>query len=102
LVWLNDKNAVAVFSDPARAATALRRLDYGSAYQSAAMFMPNSRVQPGNVWVGVQKDGGIASKSKPWQKIASVEPGSSSENWTGVHGHAPAPGWRGAGNVGRR
>lgn len=26
LVWLNDKNAVAVFSDPARAATALRRL----------------------------------------------------------------------------
>jgi hypothetical protein len=52
LVWLHDKNAVAVFNDPARAATALRRLDYGSAYQGAAMFMPNSSTQPGNVWVG--------------------------------------------------
>ncbi|GJN29135.1 hypothetical protein PR202_gb17330 [Eleusine coracana subsp. coracana] len=94
LVWLNDKNAVAVFNDPARAATALRRLDYGSAYQGAAMFMPNSSAQPGNVWVGPQKDGGIASKSNPWKKTASVEPDSSFGDWNG--GHAPAPGWRGA------
>jgi transcriptional repressor NF-X1 len=97
LIWLNDKNAVAVFNDPARAATALRRLDYGSAYQGAAMFMPNSSAQPANVWVGgAQKDGGDASKSNPWKKTASVEPGSSSGDWIGVHGHAPAPGWRGA------
>ncbi|KAJ0811076.1 putative transcription factor NF-X1 family [Helianthus annuus] len=30
LVWLNDKNALAVFSDPARAATAMRQLAHGS------------------------------------------------------------------------
>lgn len=64
LVWLNDKNAVAVFNDPARAATALRRLDYGSAYQGAAMFMPNSSAQPGNVWVGgAQKDEGLLPRA---------------------------------------
>nr|CAB3470206.1 unnamed protein product [Digitaria exilis] len=97
LVWLNDKNAIAVFSDPARAATALRRLDYGSAYQGAAMFMPSStQASSGNVWVGGQKDGGLAARSNPWKKPAAAEPDLPSGDWTGVAGHAPAAGWRGA------
>ncbi|KAK8455231.1 hypothetical protein SEVIR_4G111000v4 [Setaria viridis] len=98
LVWLNDKNAIAVFNDPARAATALRRLDYGSAYQGAAMFMPSSAQasSSGNVWVGGQKDGGLAARSNPWKKPGAAEPDLSSGDWTGVAGHAPAPGWRGA------
>lgn len=98
LVWLNDKNAVAVFNDPARAATALRRLDYGSAYQGAAMFMPSSvqASSSGNVWIGGQKDGGLAARSNPWKKPASAEPELPARDWIGVAGHAPGPGWRGA------
>ncbi|KAJ1258851.1 hypothetical protein BS78_10G107100 [Paspalum vaginatum] len=97
LVWLNDKNAVAVFNDPARAATALRRLDYGSAYQGATMFMPSSvQASSGNVWTGGQKDGGLAARSNPWKKPASAEPEMLTGDWTGVAGHAPGPGWRGA------
>lgn len=96
LVWLNDKNAIAVFNDPARAATALRRLDYGSAYQGAAMFMPSSaQASSGNVWIGEQKDGGFAARNNPWKKPASAEPDLPSGDWSGVAGHAPAPGWRG-------
>ncbi|XP_008649308.1 NF-X1-type zinc finger protein NFXL1 [Zea mays] len=98
LVWLNDKNAIAVFNDPARAATALRRLDYGSAYQGAAMFMPSSAQASfsSNVWIGEQKDGGITARNNPWKKPASAaEPDPPSGDWTGVAGHAPAPGWRG-------
>jgi transcriptional repressor NF-X1 len=98
LVWLNDKNAIAVFNDPARAATALRRLDYGSAYQGAAMFMPSSAQasSSSNVWIGEQKDGGITARNNPWKKPASAaEPDPPSGDWTGVAGHAPAPGWRG-------
>jgi transcriptional repressor NF-X1 len=68
LVWLNDKNALAVFRDPARAVTALRRLDYGSAYQGAAMFSPSSIAQAsssGNVWVRAQRDGGSTAQAVP-------------------------------------
>lgn len=35
LVWLNDKNALAIFADGARAATALRRVDHASEYRGA-------------------------------------------------------------------
>ncbi|KAD6795747.1 hypothetical protein E3N88_06643 [Mikania micrantha] len=42
LVWLNDKNALAVFSDPARAATAMRRLDHGSVYYGATSVTTTS------------------------------------------------------------
>ncbi|CAI9116311.1 OLC1v1017422C1 [Oldenlandia corymbosa var. corymbosa] len=41
LVWLNDKNALAVFNDPARAATAMRRLDQGSLYYGAVVVLQN-------------------------------------------------------------
>ncbi|XP_051208664.1 NF-X1-type zinc finger protein NFXL1 [Lolium perenne] len=92
LVWLNDKNALAVFSDPARAATALRRLDYGSAYQGAAMFCPSSTTQAsssGNVWVGAQRDGVSAAKTSanPWKKAGASESDPSGD-WT-VLGHSP-------------
>lgn len=92
LVWLNDKNALAVFSDPARAATALRRLDYGSAYQGAAMFCPSSSTQAsssGNIWVAGQRDGGLAAKgsANPWKKASTSEPDPSGD-WT-VLGQAP-------------
>ncbi|KAG9152424.1 hypothetical protein Leryth_015843 [Lithospermum erythrorhizon] len=54
LVWLNDKNALTVFSDPVRAATATRRLDQGSAYYGAAALRTNSVVlgasSSGNPW----------------------------------------------------
>lgn len=35
LVWLNDRNALAIFADGARAATALRRVDHASEYRGA-------------------------------------------------------------------
>ncbi|KAM0053623.1 putative nucleotide-binding alpha-beta plait domain superfamily, transcription factor NFX1 family [Helianthus debilis subsp. tardiflorus] len=38
LVWLNDKNALVVFSDPARAATAMRQLDHGSVNYGVAHY----------------------------------------------------------------
>jgi transcriptional repressor NF-X1 len=92
LVWLNDKNALAVFGDPARAATALRRLDYGSAYQGASMFCPSSITQAsasGNVWVGAQREGGSVAKTSanPW-KTAGASDSDPSGGWT-VLGHSP-------------
>lgn len=82
LVWLNDKNALAVFSDPARAATAMRRLDQGSAYCGAAV-VPQSGVASAvasatNAWgvSGAAKDGGGAAalKGNPWKKAVVQEP----------------------------
>ncbi|XP_057840828.2 NF-X1-type zinc finger protein NFXL1-like [Cryptomeria japonica] len=35
LVWLNDKNALAIFTDMTRAATAMRRVAHATAYQGA-------------------------------------------------------------------
>ncbi|KAM0927119.1 hypothetical protein ACQ4PT_003215 [Festuca glaucescens] len=101
LVWLNDKNALAVFSDPARAATALRRLDHGSAYQGAAMFCPSSTTQAsssGNVWVGAQRDGVSAAKTSanPWKKAGTSEsdPSVGHSPGTSLLGQAPGSGWR--------
>ncbi|GJU59915.1 hypothetical protein Tco_1237681 [Tanacetum coccineum] len=65
LVWLNDKNAFAMFSDPAQAATAMRRLDHGSVYHGAAVLSTNGTSSTGvssNVW------GGGASTTNPWKK----------------------------------
>ncbi|OVA03025.1 hypothetical protein BVC80_7225g1 [Macleaya cordata] len=66
LVWLNDKNALAVFIDPARATTALRRLDNGSAYQGAVVVY-NSASSGTNAWVGgarSAKEGGTVGALK--------------------------------------
>lgn len=81
LVWLNDRNALAIFSDPARAATALRRLDRGSAYQGAVV---------------VAQNGGAATvkRGNPWKKYLASE---ESDSWGGEWSAASdtvVPVWR--------
>ncbi|KAM0043580.1 putative chromatin regulator PHD family [Helianthus debilis subsp. tardiflorus] len=78
LVWLNDKNALAVFSDPARAATAMRRLDHGSVYHGAALVSSgttsssaSSTSSSGNAWA--------SSAANPWKKAVVQE-----SSWSGV------------------
>lgn len=69
LVWLNDKNALAVFSDPARAATALRRLDHGSVYHGAVVVaVQDGGRSSNNVWGGP-----AASRGNPWKKAVIQE-----------------------------
>ena len=63
LVWLGDKNALAVFSDPARAATALRRLDRGSQYHSAAVLLPSPGVSR---MEGPGKKAVVGKEVAPW------------------------------------
>lgn len=72
LVWLNDKNALAVFGDPARAATALRRLDHGSVYYGAAMVVVQNGPPSA---LGANTWGGGASKGNPWKKAVIQEAG---------------------------
>ncbi|OWM62653.1 hypothetical protein CDL15_Pgr019947 [Punica granatum] len=76
LVWLNDKNALAVFGDPARAATALRRLDHGSVYYGVAVVVvqngPPSALGA-NVWGGAAVS--ASSKGNPWKKAVIQEAG---------------------------
>ncbi|KAL3512112.1 hypothetical protein ACH5RR_024829 [Cinchona calisaya] len=89
LVWLNDKNALAVFSDPARAATAMRRLDQGSVYYGACIVPQNlgaSATSSGaNAWgaMGPSKDGGAAAalKANPWKKAVMQEPDGRESSW---------------------
>ncbi|XP_002969132.2 NF-X1-type zinc finger protein NFXL1 [Selaginella moellendorffii] len=35
LIWLNDRNAITIFTDPSRAATALKRVDHATPYHGA-------------------------------------------------------------------
>ncbi|PKA53599.1 NF-X1-type zinc finger protein NFXL1 [Apostasia shenzhenica] len=72
LVWLNDKNALAVFSDPVRAATALRRLDHGSAYQGA-VATPQS--------TGLPAPAGRSACSNPWKRAVAPETDSWGSGW---------------------
>lgn len=75
LVWLNDKNALAVFSDPARAATAMRRLDQGSLYYGAVVLQNGglSSVAPGaNAW---------GSAGYPWKKTVVQEADWRESSW---------------------
>ncbi|CAA0806864.1 NF-X1-type zinc finger protein NFXL1 [Striga hermonthica] len=80
LVWLNDKNALAVFGDPARAATAMRRLDQGSVYHGAVVVV----AQNSGGSVGVSS-GGALKGNNPWKKVvmqdSSWKEGSSSSSW---------------------
>jgi len=50
LVWLNDKNALAIFTDPARAATSLRRVDHASIYRGAIVVPHNGGLPNHNAW----------------------------------------------------
>ncbi|KHN45264.1 NF-X1-type zinc finger protein NFXL1 [Glycine soja] len=83
LVWLNDKNALAVFHDPARAATAMRRLDYATVYQGAVLVAPNAGAlvasSATNAWggAGAMKGGGAlpALKGNSWKKAVAQDSG---------------------------
>ncbi|CAK9187670.1 unnamed protein product, partial [Ilex paraguariensis] len=93
LVWLNDKNALAVFSDPARAATAMRRLDQGSVYYGAAVLQnggASAATSASNAWgvAGVAKDGGaLASlKANPWKKAVVPELDWTESSWGAEEG----------------
>ncbi|EXB45098.1 NF-X1-type zinc finger protein NFXL1 [Morus notabilis] len=81
LVWLNDKNALAVFHDPARAATAMRRLDHGSVYHGAVLGQPaaGASLSSGtNAWGGVG-----TAKGNPWKKVVVQESGWKEDSWGG-------------------
>nr|XP_010932549.1 NF-X1-type zinc finger protein NFXL1 [Elaeis guineensis] len=100
LVWLNDKNALAVFGDPARAATALRRLDHGSPYQGAVVVLHNagaSGPSASNAWgMGLREGGVTAKSSNPWNKALALESDSWGRDWSGRPDAAvPVPVWRG-------
>ncbi|KAL5817832.1 hypothetical protein ACOSQ3_026210 [Xanthoceras sorbifolium] len=108
LVWLNDKNALAVFSDPARAATAMRRLDHGSVYYGAVVVVQNGGALVGssgtNAWGGagaVKEGGALASlKGNPWKKAVVQEPGLREDSWgdgewSGGSGNLAASAWKG-------
>ncbi|KAL6552391.1 NF-X1-type zinc finger protein nfxl1 [Orobanche hederae] len=77
LVWMNDKNALAVFSDPARAATAMRRLDQGSVYHGAVVIPQNGGSS--SVVLGA----GAALKGNPWKKVVLQDSSQSEKSWGG-------------------
>ncbi|KAF5734585.1 NF-X1 type zinc finger family protein [Tripterygium wilfordii] len=89
LVWVNDKNALAVFNDPARAATAMRRLDHGSVYYGASMISQSVGALGGssgsNAWggAGSTEEGGAlaALKGNPWKKAVVQDPGRREDSW---------------------
>ncbi|KAG0464317.1 hypothetical protein HPP92_020386 [Vanilla planifolia] len=91
LVWLNDKNALAVFVDPARAATALRRLEHGSAYHGAVSMPQSGGVQApaaigGSVW-------GAGRGGNPWKRAVAPEADSWGSDWPSG-GDEGLPAWR--------
>ncbi|KAL3679172.1 hypothetical protein R1sor_022128 [Riccia sorocarpa] len=71
LVWLNDKNALAVFGDAARAATALRRVDHTTVYKGA-ISVPGSAVQSKGAW-GQSTAAGSSFAAKASAKKKAVE-----------------------------
>ncbi|XP_062118104.1 NF-X1-type zinc finger protein NFXL1 [Humulus lupulus] len=83
LVWLNDKNALAVFHDPARAATAMRRLDHGSVYTGAVLFHATAgasgSTSGANAWGGA---GTGTAKSNPWKKATVQEDTWGGDEWS--------------------
>ncbi|KAK6127819.1 hypothetical protein DH2020_038456 [Rehmannia glutinosa] len=89
LVWLNDKNALAVFSDPARAATAMRRLDQGSVYHGAVAIPQNSGasnvISGAGAWgsATASKDSasGAALKGNPWKKVVLQDSDWKDSSW---------------------
>lgn len=85
LVWLNDRNALAVFSDPARAATALRRLDHGSAYHGAVIVLQSGPASGSNAWGGA-KEAGTTIKGNPWKKAVVQESSWGDDTWDDGNG----------------
>ncbi|KAK6921402.1 Zinc finger, NF-X1-type [Dillenia turbinata] len=100
LVWLNDKNALAVFNDPARAATAMRRLDHGSVYHGAITFVQNGGTSGATAWGGaglLREGGSLASKVNSWKKAVVQESGWSDSSWggSGAAVEIQVPVWKG-------
>ncbi|XP_031492196.1 NF-X1-type zinc finger protein NFXL1 [Nymphaea colorata] len=100
LVWLNDKNALAVFGDPARSATALRRLDHGSVYHGAVVILQNggssAGCSSGNAWSTKEKTGPDIN-SESWKKMVQGSAGwLSQDSWGGNEASIPA--WKGKEN----
>ncbi|KAK8525917.1 hypothetical protein V6N12_020403 [Hibiscus sabdariffa] len=82
LVWLNDKNALAVFNDPARAATAMRRLDHASIYTGAATFVQSGGAPAvNNAWGGTGPSSTV--KANPWKNAVVQELGWGEHSWGG-------------------
>ncbi|XWS48313.1 hypothetical protein CRYUN_Cryun13aG0064900 [Craigia yunnanensis] len=85
LVWLNDENALAVFSDPARAAMAMRRLDHGSVYNGAVIFIQSGGASgassANNAWGGTGPSSAL--KANPWKKAVVQELGWREDSWAG-------------------
>ncbi|CAI9113728.1 OLC1v1014386C1 [Oldenlandia corymbosa var. corymbosa] len=84
LVWLNDKNALAVFNDPARAGTAMRRLDQGSLYYGAVVVPQNvgttaASITGGFRGSGPSRDGSL--NQNPWNKVVMQEPDGGESSW---------------------
>lgn len=79
LVWLNDKNALAVFSDPVRAATAMRRLDNGSVYQGASVVQQTG-ASGANPWGG-GASAASTLKGNPWRKAVVKESNWVEDSW---------------------
>jgi transcriptional repressor NF-X1 len=76
LIWLNDRNALTIFNEPARAATALRRLDYGSAYHGAVVAMPTSFGFASGTGAGKGMGGSGVGRNvtNPWKKALVSDP----------------------------
>ena len=66
LVWLNNKNALAIFTDVARAATAMRRVDHATAYRGAVLVPQNGGLPSCSAWGA--KEVGNAEKENAWKK----------------------------------
>ncbi|GBG58949.1 hypothetical protein CBR_g24300 [Chara braunii] len=77
LVWLNDRNALSVFSNPIRATTALRYLDHASAYWGAIA----QQSQPSQ-----SSSAGASTGMRVWGKGPSVQASSSSSSGQPAHG----------------
>ncbi|KAI3794333.1 hypothetical protein L1987_36962 [Smallanthus sonchifolius] len=90
LVWLNDKNALAVFSDPARAATAMRRLDHGSVYYGATVVNSGTTSSSTTSSSGGSAWGSNASSANPWKK-AVVQESSFADPETTIPSPSPSP-----------
>ncbi|GMP32904.1 hypothetical protein CsSME_00006452 [Camellia sinensis var. sinensis] len=95
LVWLNDKNALVVFSDLARAATAMKSLDQGSVYYGVILVPQNGCVSV-TTSLGANtsgstrlaKDGGTSGslKRNPWKEVIVQEPNLTKSSWGGEKG----------------
>lgn len=76
LVWLNDKNALAIFGDAGRAATALRRVDHASSYRGATGMAPavGPSLSRGGAW-------GIQTTVAAGNKATATRKGIQDSNW---------------------